>query len=73
MRSLQNRLLQELIQFRDANAGKFAFIMMSLDHSREDQLAYLKKSAMNAPAVVFDDPVTNRLMQQRRHGFLEHA
>ena len=49
--------------------GKFAFIMMSLDHSREDQLAYLKKSAMNAPAVVFDDPVTNRLMQQR--GFRE--
>ena len=56
---------QELIQFRDANAGKFAFIMMSLDHSREDQLAYLKQSAMNAPAVVFDDPSTKHLMQQR--------
>ncbi len=56
---------RELIQFRDANAGKFAFIMMSLDHSRKDQLAYLKQSAMNAPAVIFDDPVTKRLMQQR--------
>jgi nucleoredoxin len=56
----------KLVQFRNANADQFQFVMASWDRSLKEQQQYIEKTKMAVPAIRFDDPLMDRLNRQYR-------
>jgi thiol-disulfide isomerase/thioredoxin len=58
----------KLVAFRNENAERFQFVMMSQDEDLASQEAYMEHAKFNAPAVRFDDPFIAQCARQFQVG-----
>ena len=55
----------QLLKFAEANKDQFQIVFVSLDRSKEKQLAYMNESGLLVPAIAWNNPVRNGSLGQK--------